>query len=118
MKQKSTIYIKSTTIPAKKRTIRVNATAIPAEKLTTSTTKAKPWDPNSEKQWNADKAAGGAAWALRFLELARAKPADYALQGWIDDAEWLFKGNVAELKEFYATLQIACLIPVGHVERN
>jgi hypothetical protein len=87
-------------------------------KRSISTTKAKPWDPNSERQWTDDKAAGGAAWALRFIELARAKPADYSLEGWIDDAEKLFKGNRDELHAFYVTLQTACLIPVGHTERN
>lgn len=79
------------------------------KKGSTSTTKAGTWDPNSEKQWHTDKAAGGAAWAMKFIELARRKPTEYALQGWIDDAKLLFEGDRFQLEAFYGALQFACL---------
>ena len=52
---------------------------------------------------------GGRTWAQRFIELVRENPKNYALQGWIDDAESHFKGNPVELNDFYMTLQAACL---------
>ena len=85
------------------------------KKSTTSTTKAETWDPNSEKQWHADKAAGGAAWATKFIELARDKPTEYALRGWISDAEKLFEGDQFQLDAFYGALQFACL---GHLRKE
>lgn len=54
-------------------------------------------------------ARGGRTWAQRFIELVREQPKNYALQGWIDDAEHYFKGNPEELNDFYMTLQAACL---------
>ena len=78
-------------------------------KRATSTTKAKPWDPTSEKQWSDDKATGGAAWAQRFIDGTRADPETYALEGWIADAERLFEGKRDELRAFYATIQRAIL---------
>ena len=69
---------------------------------------AKTWDPNSEQQWMMDKAAGGAAWAQRFIDGIKVGP-KYDLQGWISDAEGLFEGKPNELGAFYDTLQAGIL---------
>jgi hypothetical protein len=85
----------------------MKATRIKAPSSKAAKSKAKIWDADSEQQWFIDKAAGGAAWAQRFIELARAKPEKYALEVWIDDGERLFEGNRKQLDAFYDALQEA-----------
>jgi hypothetical protein len=48
------------------------------KKGNTNTEKAKTWDPNSEQQWHTDKAAGGAAWAQRFIDGTRGQSCQFS----------------------------------------
>lgn len=47
----------------------------------------------------------GAAWAQLFIDRYLNSPGDYELQGWISDANHLFKDDPDELSDFYETLQ-------------
>ena len=55
--------------------------------------------------WEKTQAAGGAAWARLFIDSYRSNPEDYALDGWVEDAERLFKDNRVERNAFYDALE-------------
>ena len=55
--------------------------------------------------WEKTQAAGGAAWAQKFIDGIRRDPEGYMLEGWVDDAERLFKNNSVERLAFYDALE-------------
>jgi len=55
--------------------------------------------------WEKTQAAGGAAWAQKFIDGIRRDPEGYLLEGWVDDAERLFKNNSVERLAFYDALE-------------